>query len=354
MSCSLMLFLDWHLRSKPYESTITFQCSASASADSSPKSQLLQQMQAASASKIWSCSDMLVHLAREKYENNLRIPKSLEKVSVLFADWYNICETSDHFFSRIMELSVSNCVSSEDMKPQSHQGQQISFLLLLRIKDRVNSPFCPRCRRKREHPLIPGKDLCSLDPVFDGANFQLCMARVGLSWEFHAKITHRKWTEGVALFSKIAGRLVPVHGALFQLDPVHFLYKGTHTRALLTWELFYFAMSQNCYDHYWLRLDFQKICMILYLFILLLVALLIFGSWLGFWFVRKLLLTDDGSIDSGASHFVSWSIRIVASVLILQSSIDPLLAAEALVGGAFVSSLLRRCSHPKVVRRVYK
>ncbi|KAL8551751.1 hypothetical protein ACS0TY_000717 [Phlomoides rotata] len=30
-----------------------------------------------------------------------------------------------------------------------------------------------------------------------------------------------------ALFSKIAGRLVPVHGALFQMDPVHFLYKGT-------------------------------------------------------------------------------------------------------------------------------
>ncbi|KAL8462914.1 hypothetical protein ACS0TY_033793 [Phlomoides rotata] len=229
-----------------------------------------------------------------------------------------------------MELSVSNCVSSEDMKPQSHQGQQISFLLLLRF-----------------FPVDQGSSKLSLLP-------KLCMARVGLSWEFHAKITHRKWTEGVALFSKIAGRLVPVHGALFQLDPVHFLYKGTHTRALLTWELFYFAMSQNCYDHYWLRLDFQKICMILYLFILLLVALLIFGSWLGFWFVRKLLLTDDGSIDSGASHFVSWSIRIVASVLILQSSIDPLLAAEALVGGAFVSSLLRRCSHPKVVRRVYK
>ncbi|KAL8470332.1 hypothetical protein ACS0TY_032979 [Phlomoides rotata] len=211
---------------------------ASASADSSPKSQLLQQIFFDRFATIYChfSSDMLVHLAREKYENNLRIPKSLEKVSVLFADWYNICETSDHFFGRIMELSVSNCVSSEDMKPQSHQGQQISFLLLLRF-----------------FPVDQGSSKLSLLP-------KLCMARVGLSWEFHAKITHRKWTEGVALFSKIAGRLVPVHGALFQLDPVHFLYKGTHTRALLTWELFYFAMSQNCYDHYWLRLDFQKIC----------------------------------------------------------------------------------------------
>ncbi|KAL8512557.1 hypothetical protein ACS0TY_018878 [Phlomoides rotata] len=94
---------------------------------------------------------MLVHLAREKYENNLRIPKSLEKVSVLFADWYNICETSDHFFRRIMELSVSNCVSSEEMKPQSHsqshQGQQISFLLLLR--------FCPVDQGSSKLSLLP-------------------------------------------------------------------------------------------------------------------------------------------------------------------------------------------------------
>lgn len=32
----------------------------------------------------------------------------------------------------------------------------------------------------------------------------------------------------------------------------------------LAWELFYFDTSQICYDHYSLRLDFRKICMILY------------------------------------------------------------------------------------------
>ncbi|KAL8540300.1 hypothetical protein ACS0TY_001776 [Phlomoides rotata] len=92
-------------------------------------------------------------------------PGFQEQVSLLFADWYNICETSNRFFLRIMELSVSNCVSSEEMKPQSHQGQQISFLAI--------EVYSKRCWRKREHPLIPGKDLCSLDPVFDGANFQV-------------------------------------------------------------------------------------------------------------------------------------------------------------------------------------
>ncbi|KAL2241521.1 UNVERIFIED_CONTAM: hypothetical protein Sindi_0793300 [Sesamum indicum] len=88
--------------------------------------------------------------------------------------------------------------------------------------------------------------------------------------------------------------------------------------------------------------------------VFLLVFLVIAGAWLGFWVVRKLVLTDDGTIDIGVSHFITWSIRIVASVMILQSSVDPLLAAEALVGAIIVSSVLRKFVKPKVVRRVYK
>ncbi|KAL2499583.1 Uncharacterized protein Adt_25133 [Abeliophyllum distichum] len=88
--------------------------------------------------------------------------------------------------------------------------------------------------------------------------------------------------------------------------------------------------------------------------IFMLVFLVIAGAWLGYWIVRKLVLTEDGSIDIGVSHFVAWSIRIVASVMILQSSVDHLLAVEALVGGIFVSSVLKKLGHPKVIRRVYK
>ncbi|KAK4393485.1 hypothetical protein Sango_1819300 [Sesamum angolense] len=88
--------------------------------------------------------------------------------------------------------------------------------------------------------------------------------------------------------------------------------------------------------------------------VFLLVFLVIAGAWLGFWVVRKLVLTEDGSIDIGVSHFITWSIRMVASVMILQSSVDPLLAVEALVGAIIVSSVLRKFVNPKVVRRVYK
>ncbi|KAL1537072.1 hypothetical protein AAHA92_29628 [Salvia divinorum] len=85
----------------------------------------------------------------------------------------------------------------------------------------------------------------------------------------------------------------------------------------------------------------------------LIIFLLIAGAWLGFWVVRKLVITGDGCIDDGVSQFVTWSIRIISSVLILQSSIDPLLAIDALIGGILFSLGLRSIQ-PKLVRRVYK
>ncbi|CAK7339744.1 unnamed protein product [Dovyalis caffra] len=77
-------------------------------------------------------------------------------------------------------------------------------------------------------------------------------------------------------------------------------------------------------------------------------------SWMGFWAVRNFILTEDGSVDISTSHFVAWSIRIFAVVLILQSSLDPLLAAEALISGIIVSSILRRIFRWRFLRRVYK
>ncbi|CAL5326137.1 unnamed protein product [Camellia sinensis] len=68
----------------------------------------------------------------------------------------------------------------------------------------------------------------------------------------------------------------------------------------------------------------------------LLVFLVLAGARLGFWVVRKR------------------SIRIIASVLILQSSVDPLLAAEALLCGVVVSLLFRRIARTRFIRHVYK
>ncbi|KAH9616052.1 hypothetical protein KSS87_005153, partial [Heliosperma pusillum] len=78
------------------------------------------------------------------------------------------------------------------------------------------------------------------------------------------------------------------------------------------------------------------------------------GAWLGFWVVRKLILTEDGSIDATISQFVAWSIRIMGAVMILQCSLDPLLAAEALVSAICLSSILRRATWPRLLRRLYR
>lgn len=54
------------------------------------------------------------------------------------------------------------------------------------------------------------------------------------------------------------------------------------------------------------------------LIIFILLFLILFGAWLGFWAVRKLVLADDGSIDKGVANFVAWSIWILGAVMVLQ------------------------------------
>ncbi|CAH1426203.1 unnamed protein product [Lactuca virosa] len=75
--------------------------------------------------------------------------------------------------------------------------------------------------------------------------------------------------------------------------------------------------------------------------VFLLAFIVLLGAWLGFWAVRKLVFTEDGSIDTGVAHFVSWSFRILASSMILQSSVDPLLAVAAWVCGILVPSAFK-------------
>ncbi|KAB5547467.1 hypothetical protein DKX38_010873 [Salix brachista] len=88
--------------------------------------------------------------------------------------------------------------------------------------------------------------------------------------------------------------------------------------------------------------------------IFLLAFIALTGAWVGFWAVRSFVLTEDGSIDISTSHFVAWSIRVLAVVLILQSSLDPLLAAEALISGIIVSSILRKIFRWRFLRQMYK
>ncbi|XP_065873123.1 uncharacterized protein [Euphorbia lathyris] len=88
--------------------------------------------------------------------------------------------------------------------------------------------------------------------------------------------------------------------------------------------------------------------------IFLVAFFILVGAWMGFWAVKQLVLTPDGLVDSSTSYFVTWSIRILAVFLILQSSLDPLLAVEALIFGIMLSSISRKIFRFKVWRRLLK
>lgn len=90
------------------------------------------------------------------------------------------------------------------------------------------------------------------------------------------------------------------------------------------------------------------------LVIFLLLFLILAGAWLGFWVVRKLILTEDGSIDIGVSNFVAWSIWIFGAVMILQSSVDPLLAAVNLICGILISFVSGKMNLQRFVCYLHK
>ncbi|KAL2928131.1 Nuclear envelope integral membrane protein 2 [Bienertia sinuspersici] len=88
-------------------------------------------------------------------------------------------------------------------------------------------------------------------------------------------------------------------------------------------------------------------CLAIFFFLFISLA----GAWLGFWVVRRLILTEEGLIDTSVAQFVAWSIRILGIAMVLQCSLDPLLAAEALISAAFISSILRRVARPRLLRK---
>ncbi|KAF6134219.1 hypothetical protein GIB67_010018 [Kingdonia uniflora] len=65
-------------------------------------------------------------------------------------------------------------------------------------------------------------------------------------------------------------------------------------------------------------------------YILVVVGIVISGAALGYWFVRKFVISENGSVEKGIAQFVKWAMRIVAMTCIYQSTPDFPLAVAAL------------------------
>ncbi|XP_078155185.1 transmembrane protein (DUF2215) [Carex rostrata] len=86
----------------------------------------------------------------------------------------------------------------------------------------------------------------------------------------------------------------------------------------------------------------------------LLLGLLLVGAWFGYWSVRKLVLTEEGSIDSSVAYFVEWSILIVSAITILQSSLDIILSSMALALSFVVLAISRTEGKLRFLRRIFR
>ncbi|KAL6965062.1 hypothetical protein U1Q18_036119 [Sarracenia purpurea var. burkii] len=240
-----------------------------------------------------------------------------EQVSMLFAEWYRICELpgandsacahfilqlqqngllkgddmSDRFFRCLTELSVSHCLSSEVISSAPLQSSQqvypLSFLaidiyaklvfsilkflpvdqgssklFLLPKVLTVTVRFIQKDAEERKVSFNPRPyfrlfidwllDLGSMDPVFDGANFQVLTAFAnafhalqplkvpGFSFAWLELVSHRSfmpkllagntqkgWPYMQRLLVDLFQFLEPFLRNAELGEPVHFLYKGT-------------------------------------------------------------------------------------------------------------------------------
>lgn len=47
-------------------------------------------------------------------------------------------------------------------------------------------------------------------------------------------------------------------------------------------------------------------------------AIILAGAALGYWIVRKFVISKDGSVDAGVAQFVKWAMRMIGATSVLQ------------------------------------
>ncbi|KAJ0079474.1 hypothetical protein Patl1_23479 [Pistacia atlantica] len=74
--------------------------------------------------------------------------------------------------------------------------------------------------------------------------------------------------------------------------------------------------------------------------VFLLVGIVLTGAALGYWIVRKFVISKDGTVDVGVAQFVKRAMRIIATTSIFQSTLDAPLALGACVSCCTVCFLI--------------
>ncbi|KAK4581399.1 hypothetical protein RGQ29_024877 [Quercus rubra] len=84
-----------------------------------------------------------------------------------------------------------------------------------------------------------------------------------------------------------------------------------------------------------------------------LVGIVLAGAALGYWIVRKFVISQDGGVDVGIAQFVKWAMRIIGTTSILQSSLDTPLALATLASCWAICKLIFSMKWPGLMRQSY-
>ncbi|KAL6988639.1 hypothetical protein U1Q18_014393 [Sarracenia purpurea var. burkii] len=74
--------------------------------------------------------------------------------------------------------------------------------------------------------------------------------------------------------------------------------------------------------------------------VFVLLGIVLAGAALGYWIVRKFVISEDGGVDVGIAQFVKWAMRVIAATFIFQSTLDTPLAMVALISCMAICFLL--------------
>nr|DAD29134.1 TPA_asm: hypothetical protein HUJ06_030602 [Nelumbo nucifera] len=76
-------------------------------------------------------------------------------------------------------------------------------------------------------------------------------------------------------------------------------------------------------------------------YVFALVGIILAGAGLGYWIVRKFVISEDGGVDAAIAQFVKWAMRIMAMTLIFQSTLDIPLAMMVLASASVICLIIR-------------
>ncbi|KAK1426135.1 hypothetical protein QVD17_14804 [Tagetes erecta] len=266
---------------------------------------------------VHSCERIPVHgISRIKIQSYAKAYKVMLVPSVVIPDkWHNKIQICFH-----RNASLGLCKCEKDDWSSVQKGLWSS----------VMSPYEQRYLDVKLTGGVSGSLTVTLDEVSQGWRYVLLL--VGIALLFLAPVVS-EWVPFYYTSSMAIGVLAVILILLYQgmkLLPTgrksaFYLSMYTSLIGAGSFLVHYVAVFVNSIlSNFGFSQELQNPVSV---FVLLTIILL--GAGLGYWLVRKYVISEDGDVDVGVAQFIKWSMRVIAVTCIFLSSSDTPLAMVA-------------------------